>query len=587
MFKDQKHFSILLMTINTKYFIQANQLKRQDKLDEAIALYHKAIEVNPNFSWSYYNLAQVFTQKNDWEQAIIFYQRAVELNPNSAWFHHSLGVAIAQQGSLDEAIEYYIKAISLQPNIDEFYVNLGISLWQKGLDIEAIESLETAIKFNSKSALAYKHLGDIFLKQQKWGEAIVAYENAFSFKPELLKQHFLSLATALQKQNLFEQLITWCRRVIDIYPEYISKIPIAFSQNLGTLVKQNTEDKIQNKQAYYQEILLNSKTIIKPPITVHQNINPEFKWVQNRINNFVMVIPNGRVWSNYSRAMIISNSVDEILIKRVFRKPDIKSIKHLKKLNNVLNLNETVVFLSSKYGHNYYHWMFDVISRLSLVFKSGINLSSIDKIVVNSCENEFHKQTLQLLGISLSKVIESYKYFQIKAKRLIFPSLPLAMPAKWNCDFVRSQLRCSNKRKVTNPERIYISRADTVVRRVVNEVEVIDFLNKFGFRNVILSTMSVAEQIALFSNAKVVVAPHGAGLTNIVFCQHGTKVIELFSSKNIRNCYYIISNHCELEYYYLIGKYDSSREDIPINRDLDMIVDINSLSELMKLAGIH
>ncbi len=46
------------MTINTKYFIEANQLKRQDKLDEASALYHKAIEVNPNFSWSYCHCLQ-------------------------------------------------------------------------------------------------------------------------------------------------------------------------------------------------------------------------------------------------------------------------------------------------------------------------------------------------------------------------------------------------------------------------------------------------------------------------------------------------------------------------------------------------
>ncbi|NEQ74843.1 MAG: tetratricopeptide repeat protein [Okeania sp. SIO2C9] len=40
------------MTINTKYFLEANQLKRQGKLEQAIALYYQAIELNPNFSWS-------------------------------------------------------------------------------------------------------------------------------------------------------------------------------------------------------------------------------------------------------------------------------------------------------------------------------------------------------------------------------------------------------------------------------------------------------------------------------------------------------------------------------------------------------
>ena len=419
------------MTIHTKYFVEANQLKRQGNLEQAIALYYRAIEVNPNFSWSYYNLAQVFTQKNDWEQAIIFYQRAVEINPKSAWFHHSLGVAIALQGCLDEAIKYYKKAIYIQPNIYEFYLNLGISLWQKELETEAIEYLETAIKLNPKSARAYKHLGDIFLKKQKWDEAIVAYENSFSFKPDLLKQHFLSLTTALQKQNLFEQLITWCRRVIDIYPEYISKIPIAFSQNLGTLLKPKMKDKIHNEQAYYQEIFLNSKTIIKPAITVSQGVHHQFKPTEHGKNNFVIVIPDGRFLTNLMRSVVIANSSDEILIKRVYKEPTINNVKSFKKLKPMLKLDETVVLLSIRNETNYYHWMFDVISRLSLLPKSGIELNYVEQIIVHSCEKEFQKQTLELLGIPLSKVIESKQHAHIKAQRLIFPSM-LTKPLTWS-----------------------------------------------------------------------------------------------------------------------------------------------------------
>ena len=143
-------------------------------------------------------------------------------------------------------------------------------------------------------------------------------------------------------------------------------------------------------------------------------------------------------------------------------------------------------------------------------------------------------------------------------------------------------------KKPNNPERIYISRKDSQWGQIVNETEVIDFLSKFGFINVVLSFMSVSEQIALFSNAKVVIGPHGAGLTNIVFCQPKTKIIELFGENSVREHFYSISNVCHLEYYYLIG--DRSKEDLFIEgvgpRE-NMIINLNSLSELMKLAGIY
>jgi tetratricopeptide (TPR) repeat protein len=69
---------------------QANQLKRAGKLDEAIALYQKAIEINPNFSWTYNNLGDAFVKQGKLDEAVVEYRRAIEVNPNSAWLFYSL-----------------------------------------------------------------------------------------------------------------------------------------------------------------------------------------------------------------------------------------------------------------------------------------------------------------------------------------------------------------------------------------------------------------------------------------------------------------------------------------------------------------
>jgi capsular polysaccharide biosynthesis protein len=57
-----------------------------------------------------------------------------------------------------------------------------------------------------------------------------------------------------------------------------------------------------------------------------------------------------------------------------------------------------------------------------------------------------------------------------------------------------------------------------------------------GFVTVRLEECERAEQIAIFQEAKEVVAPHGAGLANLVFCAPGTRVVELFARDYVNPC---------------------------------------------------
>jgi hypothetical protein len=76
--------------------------------------------------------------------------------------------------------------------------------------------------------------------------------------------------------------------------------------------------------------------------------------------------------------------------------------------------------------------------------------------------------------------------------------------------------------------RIYISRRDSSARRMLNEEDLIETLCKYGFEIVSLSDLSFESQVRLFSEAVIVVASHGAGLANLIFCSPVTFVLELF-----------------------------------------------------------
>lgn len=79
---------------------------------------------------------------------------------------------------------------------------------------------------------------------------------------------------------------------------------------------------------------------------------------------------------------------------------------------------------------------------------------------------------------------------------------------------------------------IFCSRGGERSRAVANEPEVVSALaqavSPLGLEVVVHRRgLSAGDSIALFQRARMVVGPHGAGLSHIVFCAPGTAVLEL------------------------------------------------------------
>src|SRR5262249_43354542 len=58
-----------------------NALREQGKLDEAIAGYRKAIELDPKSSWAYSNLGAALRDQKKLDEAMAAYRKAIELDP--------------------------------------------------------------------------------------------------------------------------------------------------------------------------------------------------------------------------------------------------------------------------------------------------------------------------------------------------------------------------------------------------------------------------------------------------------------------------------------------------------------------------
>jgi hypothetical protein len=62
----------------------------------------------------------------------------------------------------------------------------------------------------------------------------------------------------------------------------------------------------------------------------------------------------------------------------------------------------------------------------------------------------------------------------------------------------------------------------------LNEDAVVAWLAAMNFVAVPLEKLQLAEQIARFADADIIVAPHGAGLTNIVYARPGCRLAAVF-----------------------------------------------------------
>ncbi|MBD3880412.1 DUF563 domain-containing protein [Phormidium tenue FACHB-886] len=247
----------------------------------------------------------------------------------------------------------------------------------------------------------------------------------------------------------------------------------------------------------------------------------------------------------------------------------------------------TVAAVAGLSGHNYFHWMVDVLPRLEILRRSGVSWDEIDWVWINGGQQAFQQETLRAIGVPQAKVLSSDRHPYIQA-RLLVPSFAghLGWLEPWALHFLRETfLPLAQPPSNIQSDRLYISRASAQHRRVLNEAALIEQLQPLGFVSVELEKLSFAEQVGLFAQAKTIVAPHGGGLTNLLFCQPETVVVEMASPHYLRHYYWAISQPLRLQHFLLTGEAVACE---PIRRLMypsplteDIWIDVDALKALV------
>lgn len=526
---------------------QAETCYHQGDLKKAIALCQEAIKLQPDFALIYKTLGMIFQSRGQVHPAIRCYQKAVEIDREAiaVEIFLTLGNHFAEKGQIDEAIQTYQIALQFQPDYAEAHYNIGVMQRQKGDLNAAIASYEQAIAIDPKLAMAYFSLGNVLLEQKQWDRAIAAYIDTLLIQPQF-ERVYLCLWKAFAQKGRIEEALSCALHILTLE---------AIAEFYPSSVQFSLTSKSANPDSV-KFIDVHPKTPVRlvKPKTPDGRFHPYFKWdIYNNPETFVATIPNGRVWGD-AHTTTVSTGDDRFMDELCQGSSGLIALSE--KLPTPTELDGTVAFLTVRGGRTYYHWMADLLPRIQLLRLANIDFNEIDYFIVNSKDIAFQRDTLGALGIPSYKIIESLKLPHVKAKNLVVPSLPgdVGLIAQWTCHFLRDAF-LSNPTRISEKtsERVYISRDRASYRRVVNEDRLMKMLSQYGFVRVALEDLSFAEQVSLFAGAKAIVAPHGAGLTNAIFCNPGTKLLEIFSPDAVSVNYWLVSNIIGLEYYYLLG----------------------------------
>ena len=507
------------------------------------------------------------------EAALASIGAAVRLVPEDANYISNLGVVHKTRGDLGQAEICFRRAIAFEPEKPSFHFNLGQTLYQDGRDRDAAAALQRAVALRPDYVNALNELGNCLRDLGRADRDLEMLRRALDCFTQIaaIQPDFRGLAWCrfriLREQARLELdgdadgLLATCRESEDVLAaaDWLPAGKTLAGGGAGSTLK-------------IFEIATEPAGSFGPAsVKTYKNVR---------------LLPGDKEWFLADGDAIhlndMANTTPEtspyVIVegarRAVLRIPDA-----------VVRISEAPLFLIGG-SRNYYHWMLDYLPRLML---AGADV----RLLVNEARAPFQDECFALLGIDADRLVGAPDAVQIVCDELQAAPVPVrqmrldgAALAWLRGDFAAKALvGASAGAPMSTRRRLYVSRKDASLRRVVNEAELFDALEPLGFELVIGGDLSVAEQVRLFSGADLVVAPHGAALTNLVFTNPGALLVELSAAQRVQYSFFRqICQDCGHDFALLqCGSVPSPEQTLGANnQDHDMHVPVDQLLNLLR-----
>lgn len=219
-------------------------------------------------------------------------------------------------------------------------------------------------------------------------------------------------------------------------------------------------------------------------------------------------------------------------------------------------------------ANNNYHWFFDCLPRLYFLLQTEKRPFNI---IMRRDLPAYQHETLQFILQQHPQASLVYigKHEKWEVDKFILPGFVANaqsgyLPAEIGTWLRQQVWQGYQVQQSTAKKRIYISRAGAKTRRILNEAELLPLLAKYNIEIVKAEKLSYAEQVQLFYTSELVMAPHGAGLTNLLFAKQ-CKVLEFHPANQIKTHYFLLSKGLGFDYAAVIGSEGDQQENYTVD----------------------
>ncbi|GAA6040771.1 hypothetical protein JCM8097_003289 [Rhodosporidiobolus ruineniae] len=183
----------------------------------------EATTVAPNAAQSWVKKASVHMELGRPDDAMKDFDRALEIDPQNADVFYHRGQVYFITGEYDRAMSEYRRSSELDPAFIFSHIQLAVAQYKSGSQEKALHQFRRLVERHPDSAEVYNYYGELLLDQQRFEEAVAAFDKSLELGKNSHPRNVLPMVNKalaiFQHRQDFALAESICREAVTIDPQ--------------------------------------------------------------------------------------------------------------------------------------------------------------------------------------------------------------------------------------------------------------------------------------------------------------------------------------------------------------------------------